>query len=303
MTKDKKDYDLIIIGAGPAGLTAAIYAARYKLNILVIGQLPGGTAAEASEICNYPSEGKISGMALMQKMVKNVKDFCIEIKSEEVIKICKKKIFEIQTKKAIYCGKKVILASGTKRRKLGLEREGELAGKGISYCATCDAGFYKDKIAGVVGGGNSALTAALLLSKFAKQVFIFYRHDKFTKPEPAWVEEVEKNKKIKKIFNVEVKKFLGVSKIKGVELSNGETVNLDGVFIEIGSVPSIELAAQCGVTLEKNYIRVDKEQKTNVAGFFAAGDITNNVLKQIITACAEGAIAAQSAYQELVKGN
>jgi len=299
---DKKDYDLIIIGAGPAGLTAAIYAARYKLNVLVIGQLPGGTASEASEICNYPSEGEISGVALMQKMIKNVKNFCIEIKSEEVIKICKNKMFEVQTKKEIYCGKKIILASGTKRRKLGIEKEKELTGKGISYCATCDGGFYKDKIAGVIGGGNSALTAALLLSKFAKQVYIFYRKDKFTKAEPAWTEEVEKNEKIKTMFNVEVKKFLGESKIEGVELNNDETINLDGVFIEIGSVPSVELAAQCGVELEKDYIKADKEQKTNVAGFFAAGDITNNVLKQIITACAEGAIAAQSAYREIVKG-
>ncbi|GAG84331.1 unnamed protein product [marine sediment metagenome] len=165
-----KKYDLIIIGAGPAGLTAALYAARYKMNFLVIGKNPGGLIGEAHEICNFPSYDRISGAELMKRFIEPVKKLGVEIKQEEILDVKKNKNdFEIVTNKNKYSVKKIIFATGSERKKLDIAKEKEFVGKGLSYCATCDAGFYKDKITGVVGGSDAALTAALLLTKFAKK--------------------------------------------------------------------------------------------------------------------------------------
>ncbi len=172
MKTDKK-YDLIIIGAGPAGLTAALYASRYKVNVLVIGMLHGGTATSAHKICNFPSYENVGGVELMMKMINQVKNLGVEIKQEEVINIGKESFFKIVTNKGEYLSKKIIIATGSNRTKIGVDREEEFVGKGLSYCATCDANFYKDKIVGVVGGGNAALTSALLLAKIAKKFILF----------------------------------------------------------------------------------------------------------------------------------
>lgn len=296
-----KAYDLIIIGTGPAGLTAAIYAARYNLKTLVIGKLLGGTAGEAYKICNFPSYTETTGFELMTKMINQVKKLGVEIKSEEVLNIEKNSDFNVKTNKKEYSAKKIIIAAGLKRRKLNIEREKEFAGKGINYCATCDAGFYKDKIVGIAGGGNSALTSALLLTEFAKKVYIIYRKPKFFRAEPAWVKDVEKNKKITCIFNANIAKLKGKGGLEGVELDNGKELKLDGLFVEIGSVPGIGLAEKLKIKTDQNFIKVDKKQRTNISGVFAAGDITDNPLKQIITACGEGAVAANTAYNELGK--
>jgi len=294
-----KKYDLIIIGAGPAGLTAAIYAARYKLDVLVIGKLIGGLAGEAYEICNFPSYKKILGFELMTKMLNQVKELDVEIKLEEVLDIKKQKDFEIITDKDRYFSKKIILATGSERRKLKLDREKEFTGKGISYCATCDAGFYKDKIVGVVGGGDAALTSALLLTKFAKKVYIIYRREKFCRAKPTWIDEVKKNKKIFPIFNSNITKLIGKEHLEEVELNKKKKLKVDGLFVEIGNIPNTKLAEKLKVKLDCENIAVDKKQRTNIKGMFAAGDITNNPLKQIVTACAEGAIAANSVYEEI----
>src|SRR3989339_847309 len=252
----KNEYDLIIIGSGPAGLSAATYSARYKLNTLVIGKLLGGTAGGAYEVHNFPSYEKIMGYELMQKMIAQVKSLNIEIKNEEIMDIQQQQNgFEVLTKKEKYFAKKVILATGTERTKINLPMEKELTGRGVSYCATCDGVFYKDKIVAVVGGSDSALMASLLLAKFAK--------------------------------------------IEYIEGKNRKKLKLDGIFFEIGSTPGSDLAKKLKVKLINGQIKVDNIQKTNVHGFFAAGDVTNNPLKQIVTACAEGAIATYSAYQEL----
>lgn len=293
-----ESYDLIIIGAGPAGLTAAIYAGRYQLKTLVVGKLPGGLAGEASEVCNFPSYESIGGVELMMKMISHVKSLGIEIKQEEVEDIIKGKEFKVVANKKEYSAKKIILAIGCERRRLQLENEKEFIGRGISYCATCDAGFYKEKTVGIVGGGNAALSAALLLSDFAKKVYIIYRKDKFSKAEPGWVNKIKK-KNIIILFNSNVTKLIGKDKLEKVEINNEEVIDIDGLFIEIGSVPNIELAKKLGLKMEGEYIMVDKKQNTNVKGVLAAGDITNNSLKQIITACGEGAIATDSVYQEL----
>ncbi|RLJ05229.1 MAG: hypothetical protein DRP14_02245 [Candidatus Aenigmatarchaeota archaeon] len=294
------EYDLVIIGAGPAGLTAAIYAARYKLSTLVVGEQIGGMAAEADEICNFPSYKKIIGIELTKKMIEQVENLGVEIKNSYADSI--KKIdsqFLEKTNSTEYKAKKIILATGTEKRKLGLKNEDKFLGKGVSYCATCDAAFFKNKVVGVVGGSNSALTAALLLSKFANEIYIIYRKNKFFRAEPKWVEEVERNEKIKSIFNANVIELVGENKLECVKLDNGEKLNLDGLFVEIGSIPSVKLAEELGIELEENHIKVDKKQRTNMEGVFAAGDVTNSPLKQIIVACAQGAIAANSAYEEL----
>jgi len=295
-------YDLIIIGSGPAGLTAAVYAARYKLNTLILGKLPGGLAGSAHEVCNFPSYKKVGGFELMNKMIQQVKDFEIEIKQEEVLEMSgENNNFEVQTRKGKYQAKKIIMATGSQRRKLDLEREQEFLGKGLSYCATCDAAFYKEKTVAVIGGSDAALTAALLLSKFAPKVYLIYRQEKFVRAEPAWVEEVEKNERIEVLFNSTIVKLLGEEQLTGLELNNGDELEVNGLFVEIGSVPNSVLATEMGIDLEKEEIKVDKHQKTNVNGILAAGDLTNNPLKQIITACSQGATAVYTAYHEIQK--
>jgi len=301
-----KIYDLIIIGAGPAGLSAGIYASRYKLETLIIGKIPGGTAGTISDLCNFPSYEKTTGMELTMKMIKQVQNLGVKIKQEIVEDLKKGKNFEIKTDKEIYYAKKIILATGSERKKLGLENERKFIGKGISYCATCDSAFYKNKIVGVVGGSDAALMAALLLAKFARKVYIIYRKEKFTRPEPIWIEQINKEKKIEILFNTEIEKIIGEERLTEIEIKTKNKKNVlkvDGIFIEIGSIPNIKLAEKLKVALEKGEIMVDKYQKTNVDGVFAAGDVTNNSFKQVVSACAEGSIAAYSVYSELQSNN
>lgn len=297
-----EQYELAIIGTGPAGMNAAIYAARYKIKTLVLGEVMCGMAAEAHEICNLFGFSKIKGYELAAKIQEHAASLGIETKQEKAIQVMKKNDgFEIKTNEGTYSAKKIILAMGTEKRKLGIKRENEMIGRGVSYCATCDGAFYKNKIAGVVGGGNSALTAALMISEFANKVYIIYRQDKFSRAEPAWVEAVAKHAKIEPVFKANVIELIGEKKLESVKLDNGTLLKLDGLFIELGSEPNTSLCQQLGVELENGQIKTDKTQKTNVPGVYAAGDITNNVLKQIITAAAEGAIATAQIYSELRK--
>ncbi len=314
-----KKYDLIIIGAGPAGLTAAVYAGRYLLNTIVIGITPGGTITEAHNVCNFPSYKNISGIELMKKTIEQVKDLGISIKQEEVkeIKIkenqrfsepqksktifAENKIFEVKTNNLTYKTKKIILAIGRKKEKLNVKGEDKFLGRGVSYCAICDATFFKNKIVAVIGGSNAALTSALLLAENAKKVYIIYRKEKFFRAEPFWIKQVEKNKKIKTLFNSNLKEIYGDRKVKGAKLDNGKDIKIDGIFIEIGSIPNKEFPKRLNLKTEEGYIKINKKQETSIKGIYAAGDITNNPLKQMITACGEGAIAATSAYEEIKK--
>ena len=298
-----KEYDLIIIGSGPAGLTAGIYAARYNLNFLIIGKLNGGAISEAHKVCNYPSQNNITGFQLTQGMINHVKELGGEIKQGEIIEIKKEKNkFIIITNKEKYFAKKIILATGREKQELGVKGEKEFLGKGVSYCATCDAAFYKNKIVAVAGGGNAAITASLLLSEYAKKIYVIYRKDKFFRAEPAWVNQLEKEKKIEPIFNSNIKKIYGKNSVEGIELDNKKKLDVNGVFIEIGFKPNEKLPNQLGIETEKGYIITDKTQKTNIEGVYAAGDSTKNQLKQVITAAAEGAIASTSIYEELKLG-
>lgn len=297
-------YDLIIIGAGPAGLSAAIYASRYNLNALVIGDETGGMAAYACKIENYPGFKSVSGIELMNKFKEQIKGL-VDIKQERVIELKKENNFVITTKENIYKSKAVIIAAGTKRRKLNIIGEQEFIGKGVSYCAACDAAFFKDKIVGVVGGNDAAAMSALLLAEYAKRVFIIYRKEKI-RAEPLRVSRLEKNKKVTIINNINVIAVNGDKIVSSVtldkEYKNSKELALDGLFIEIGSIPSTVLTKPLGIELdEQGYIIVDASQKTNVDGFYAAGDITTNSNKfwQVITAASEGAIAAHSVYEFL----
>jgi thioredoxin reductase (NADPH) len=296
-------YDLIIIGAGPAGINAAVYASRYRLKTLVFGEAVGGLVGEAYEICNFLTCFRLKGLELAKRMAEHARQEGVEIVNEKVKEIKKKnRLFEIKTNGKNYEARKIIIATGTEKKKLDLKNEDKLLGKGISYCATCDAPLYKNKVVGVVGGSDAALTSALLLAEYAKKVYIIYRRDKFYRAEPAWIEVVEKNKKIKSMFNLEIKELIGAEKLKAVKLSNNKVLGLDGLIVEIGGFPRKELALQLGTRVDnEGYVITDKNQRTNVEGVFAAGDITNNPLKQIITAASEGAVAAFSAYRELQK--
>ncbi len=295
-------YDLIVIGTGPAGINAAVYASRYRMNTLIFGELVGGMVADAYQICNFLTCYKIKGGELAKRMIEHAKEEGVKIVNEKVMSIRKNKdYFEIDASGKKYAARSIIIATGTEKKKLNLKNEDKLLGKGISYCATCDGPLYKNKVIGVVGGGDNALTSALMLTEYAKSVCIIYRKEKFYRAEPAWQEVIQKNKKIKCLFNSEVTELIGRDKLKAVKLKNKKVLKMDGLFIEIGAIPKNELALQLGLKLENGYIAVDKNQETSVKGIFAAGDITNNPLKQIITAASEGAIAAYSAYHFVKK--
>ena len=294
-----KIYDLIIVGSGPAGLTAAIYAARYKLDTLVFGPVVGGMTTLAHKVCNYPGHLSITGFELAQKFHEQVTALGVEIKTQRIIEIEKKDLFEVRTRKDLYYAKKIILATGSERRKLNLDNEDKYLGKGISYCATCDAPFYRDKIAGVVGGSDAALTAALLLSEFATTVHIFYRKPSFFRPKPVWVELVNANDKIQPVFNATITGFLGDDMLEAVKINDRTEVSLDGLFVEIGSIPNTELAEKLKVELLGGLIKADPQQQTSVQGVFAAGDVTTTPFRQIVVAAGQGAIAASSAYKSI----
>jgi len=305
-------YPLIIIGSGPGGLTASIYASRYRIKHLVIGKQLGGMIALASAVENYPGFKRISGLELAEKMAKQARFLGAEIISDEVLEIENKNSsssqpeFKIITASGkIYKAKAIILATGTKRRELGVPGEKEFLGRGVSYCATCDAAFFENKLVAVIGGANAAVMSADHLARFAKKVYLIYR-GKPLRAEPIWRERVEENPKIEIVYNTNVVKILGKEKVEGVELDNPyqglKTLPLDGVFIEIGGVPTGELVRKLGVELDRgDFIRVNPQMETNVRGVFAAGDIANlhGELQQIIIACAEGAIAATSVYKFL----
>ncbi|MFO7793338.1 MAG: FAD-dependent oxidoreductase [Candidatus Saliniplasma sp.] len=294
-------YDVLIVGTGPAGYTAALYTSRYKLDTVIVGEMPGGLISEAPEVCNFPTRTSISGMELASKMEEQVKELGVEVIYDKVEDIQgSDNDFTISASRDEYKAKKVILATGQERRRLGLDREGELTGRGVSYCATCDAAFYNEKTVGVVGGGDAALASALLLVEYADKVYILYRKDDFFRPEPIRVEEVNQNEDIESVFNVNVEGLIGDEKLTGVKLDNDETLELDGLFIEIGSIPNNELAKTVGAKIVDNgYIKTDENRRTKIPGIYAAGDVIDSPLKQAITAAGQGAEAASSAYEDL----
>jgi len=283
-------YDTIIIGAGPAGLTAAIYAKRYNLNFLIIGKILGGTALEGFKIENYPGFKSVSGIDLMHKFQEQL-DY--KILQENVEKITKN--FKIYTNKNIYQAKSLILALGVKAKKLGIKGEEEFLGQGVSYCVTCDGPLFRNKIVAVAGGGNAALTGALQLANIAEKVYLVHRREEF-RAEPVWQNRIKKNKKIEIIYNANILEFTG----KEIILDINKEIKTSGLFIEIGTTPNIALVKNLNLKTENNHIVVNKHQATSLPGVFAAGDITDHPVNQIITACSQGAVAASSVYNYLL---
>ena len=289
-------HDVIIIGGGPAGLAAAVYGARYNLNVLLLSKDTGGTITKAHKVCNWPGEQEITGMELMKKWEEHVKQLKVTIENEEALDI--KKVDDLYVVNDKYRAKTILLTTGTVRRKLGLPEEDSYIGKGVSYCATCDAAFYKNLNVAVVGGSDSACSSATMLKQFAKKVYVIYRKDKL-RAEPYWVKIIEDDPEIEVIYEANVTKIQGEPFVKSIILDNDQQLDVEGLFIEIGSVPSTALAALSQVELEKNHIKVDEKQATNVKGIYAAGDCTtnSNMFKQVLTAASEGAIAMKSIYE------
>lgn len=290
-------YDLIIIGAGPAGCTAAIYAARYMLKTLVL-YADMGQISYAHEIWNYPGYANISGTELVQSMMQQAIKAGAELRQAEADSIKKKgKSFIVKAGGNEFEAKAIILATGLKHKKLGIKGEKEYTGKGVSYCVTCDGPLFAEKDVVVIGASNSAVMAALMLKDYAKSVTILCRSQ--PSADAVSLEQIKKSNKIS-ILNGEAAEIKGNKFVNAIKLKNGKEIKADGIFIEAGLEPSVELARQLKLKLEKGYIKVDAGQKTNVKGIFAAGNITNRTsLKQIITAAGEGAIAANSAYKYL----
>ena len=299
-------YDLTIIGSGPAGLSAAIYAARYNLNTLVLGAQQGGLIADAHKVCNFPTRPEIEGSKLGEKMKDHAEKYGAEVKLERVKEVEENDGFTLKTNLGEeYKTKSLMLATGTERRKLNLDREEELMGAGVSYCATCDGRFFEDQVVGVVGGANAAATAALYLADLAEKVYIIYRRDEL-RAVGAWKEQIHETDNIEVVYNTNVVGLKGEDSIKAVELDEpyqgSDELELQGLFIEIGSIPRTELSEQLNLNLnEKGYIEVDQAQQTNREAIWAAGDVTTNSnnFKQAITASAEGAIAANSIHKFL----
>ena len=288
-------YDVIIIGGGPAGVAAAIYSQRYKLKTLLITKNTGGMVLDSHLIENYPGFTKISGVELSKKFEEQIKQLNIEKIEAEIIDIDNNLTLTDKNNNK-YETKNIILALGTEKRKLNVQGEEKFLGKGVSYCYTCDAPFFKDKTVAIVGGSDSAAKAALLLADYAKKVYIIYRKENL-RCEPHYLEKI-KNKNIEILNNTEIKEIKGTNFVESVTLTNSK-LKLDGVFIEIGTIPTTNLAKKLNIELdENNYIKVNNKQETNIKGVYAAGDITNQPLKQIITAAAQGAIAANSIFQK-----
>lgn len=296
-----KSYDVIILGAGPAGLTAGIYAARAGLKTALVSKDIGGTAASIVKLENWPGFHG-TGLELMKKMHEHLKEYKVDIILGEIEKVEKKKEeFIVQTKKEKLEGKTIMIATGKGRRKLNVPGEQKLLGRGISYCVTCDGFFFKDRITAVIGGSESALMSALNLSGIAKKVYIIYRGDKLK--DGKNLEKILKRKNIEIIYDAEAKKILGEAKVEKIVLNvNGKekTLDVDGIFIEIGSVPLMEFARSLNLRLDKeDDIIVDENMETCVSGVYAAGDVTNSKVKQVVVASSQGAIAVKSIVEFL----
>ncbi len=298
-------YDTIIVGNGPAGLSAAIFTARANLKTLVIGQKLGGQASDAHLIENYPGFKSISGLELMKIFEDHAKSQGVETifgEAERFEKDKKDNTFRIIAGRKIYEAKTIILALGTTTRKLNIPGEEEYLGRGVSYCATCDGAFFKEKTIAVIGGGDAALSATLYLAALAKKVYLIHRRQEF-RGEPIKLTRVNEKKNIELILDTVPTGITGNKIVDGLITKNIVTgkedkIELDGVFIEVGSTPTTLMAKELGIELDDaGYIKVDAAQRTNTAGIFAAGDITtnSNFFRQIITAGAEGAVAADSA--------
>lgn len=304
-------YDVVIIGLGCAAYTAAIYTARYKLSTLIIGAEEGGMGMTATEVGNWPGIIEIAGPDLMENFKKHALSFeSVEHRNALVQKI--EKVgggFRLMLEGGgTVEGKTVIFATGSKKRELGAKGEKEYQRRGVTYCATCDAFFYKGKDVAVIGGGDSAVEGAAIAAQVAKTVYLIHRRNAF-RAEPYWVDRVKARDNVVFVLERNVVEILGKEKVNAVKLDKlfegKETLAVEGVFIEVGADPASALAKDLGCALdEKGFVNVDGAMRTNVEGAFGAGDVTSgsNHFAQFTTAAGEGAVAANSVFNYLQTG-
>jgi len=307
---EEKIYDVIIIGAGPAGMTAAVYTSRANLSTLMIERgVPGGQMANTEDIENYPGYESILGPDLSNKMFEHSKKFGAEYAYGDI-----KEIIDGREYKTVVAGKKeykaraIIIATGAEYKKVGVPGEQELGGRGVSYCAVCDGAFFKNKELVVIGGGDSAVEEGVYLTRFASKVTIVHRRDKL-RAQKILQDRAFANEKISFIWNTTIKEINGTDgKVSSVTLTNVETeeetnYKTDGVFVYVGMLPLTKPFTELGITNETGYIETDDLMATKVPGIFAAGDVREKTLRQVVTATGDGSIAAQAAqhYVEELK--
>ncbi len=300
----EKIYDLVIIGGASAGFSAGIYAARSGLDAIILDEgMGGGQAATSPWIENYPGYEGIGGMDLMMKMKEHAeKNLPVEVGVHVESVIQSDNIFTINAGSRTFQSKSVIFATGAKYKKIGVPGEEKLTGRGVSYCATCDGAFFKGKKVAVIGGGNNGLTEALHLKHVGADVTLIHRRNEL-RAEQALQDQLVKED-INKLLNRGVQEILGEDLVTGIRLKNNATGEIEdhdfqGIFISVGEIPNTALATSLGVELQDSgYIKVDTKMRTNVRMIYAAGDVTGG-LRQVITAAAEGAIAAMSAYNDV----
>ncbi len=296
-------YDVIIIGAGPAGLTSALYLLRANKKVLLLeAKNYGGQIINANKIENYPGIESISGFDFANNLFNQVKKLGVEIKYETVLKINEDK--KVITNKNEYQSKAIIIATGASNRKLNIPNENKYLSKGVSYCATCDGPFYKNKIVAVVGGGNTALEDALYLSNIAQKVYLIHRREEF-RGESKYLEELKKKSNVEFILNSNIISIDGNEYLENITIKDQENninkLNIDGLFIAIGQTPQNEIFNNIVSLDEKGYIITNNEVCTNIDGIFVAGDNHVKDLRQLTTAVSDGSIAATKAIININK--
>lgn len=304
----RKQYDIIIVGAGPSGLACSIYASRFKLNQLIIGKVPGGTITEAASVENYPGFQSISGPDLAQKLLEHAQSYepDFKIAAVEDIKQMENGFEVIDEHGNVYTSRVIFLGLGTRVKRLNVPGEEEFIGRGVSYCSLCDAHFYSGKTVVIVGGGNAAVTAAIHLDSLASQVYLIYRGDQLS-AEPVWKERLGDTERVEIIYNTNVVEILGDETVTGVRLDNNyegqDVLDTDGIMIEIGVIPAVEVAKDLGLEMveDTNFIKIKSNGATNVEGVFAGGDVATATGGrepcQLVTAVSEGAQGAISAFR------
>ncbi len=300
-------YDTLIIGGGPAGYTAALYAARAGLDTVVVERMAaGGQMTLTGDIDNYPGfDESVDGFTLGMKMQQSAEKFGAKTEYGEILSVdFSDRIKKIIADSGTFYAKTVIIAAGANPRKLELEKENSFTGNGIHYCAHCDGRFYKDKTVAVVGGGNSAAADALYLSRLAKKVYLIHRRDKL-RATKIYHEPLMKADNIEFLWNSNVVEIVADEKFEGIKLLNSDsdicTLSCDGLFVSIGREPATKFLAQAIETDKNGYIIADESTKTSVDGVFAAGDIRTKSLRQVVTAAADGAVAAHHAEEYITQ--
>src|SRR5690554_305950 len=298
-------YDILIVGAGPAGLTAAIYAARNDKKVGIFeGNVPGGQIVVTATVENYPGFGKVDGPDLAYSMFEQVMNLGVELIGSYVSEIIKTENgFIVKTEDEEFQAKVVIIATGTSQKRLEVPGESDFENRGISWCAICDGSLYKDKVVAVVGGGNSAMEETIYLSNLASKVYLIHRRQQF-RAEPHIVEKVKKLENVELVLDSVVEEFigdqsLGKMRIRNVKTGHERIIEVSGCFEYVGQIPATDFVKELGITDEAGYIQVDNNFETKIENLYACGDVIVKNVRQIVTATNDGAIAALNAIKKL----